>query len=124
MPRPEDGELEEGELEDDAGDMEEEEAGQDLSAAAGPGGDRVEDAGGGEGGGDVVADRPRRSRDRHPSSASDDERSHRHKRKRKKEKEREREKEKRRSKKKRKAKHKVSWHSAAELNHLPSSLFL
>lgn len=98
--RAEDGELEEGELEDDGGEMEEEEmAGV---SAVGPGGDG-EEVGGGEGGHEGSAERPRRSRERHASSDSDDERAHRRKRKRKKERERE----KRRSKKKRKSRHKV-----------------
>lgn len=97
--RPEDGELEEGELEDDGAEMEEEDTG-----AAG-GGDRTDETapGAGEPGADG---RPPRSRDRHYSSESGDDRAHRRKRKRKKEKERDREK--RRSKKKRKSKHKVS----------------
>lgn len=71
-------------------------------SAVGPGGDG-EEVGGGEGGHEGSAERPRRSRERHASSGSDDERAHRRKRKRKKERERE----KRRSKKKRKSRHKV-----------------
>lgn len=110
--RPEDGELEEGELEDDGGDVEEEEMGEGTSAAGG-GADGGDEAGGGvEAGGEGTGERPRRSKERHGSSNSDDERAHRRKRKRKKEKEREREK--RRSKKKRKSKHKVRTLAAAE----------
>lgn len=102
--RREDGELEEGELEDDGGDVEEEEMGEGMSAAVG-GADRADDTGGGGDAGEGLGERPRRSKERHPSSNSDDERAYRRKRKRKKEKEREREK--RRAKKKRKSKHKV-----------------
>lgn len=80
--RQEDGELEEGELEDDGGEAE---------VPSGEGAD--------------PQDKPRHSKERH-ASESDDEKSHRRRRKRKRE--REREKEKRRAKKKRKSKHKVS----------------
>lgn len=103
--RPEDGELEEGELEDDGGDVEEEEMGECTSALGGGADGGDEAGGGGEAGGEGAGERPRRSKERHASTESDDERAHRRKRKRKKEKEREREK--RRSKKKRKSKHKV-----------------
>lgn len=88
-------------MEDDGGEMEEEEMAGGVSAV-GPGGDG-EEVGGGEGGHEGSAERPRQSRERHASSGSDDERAHRRKRKRKKERERE----KRRSKKKRKSRHKV-----------------
>lgn len=80
--RQEDGELEEGELEDDGGEAE---------MPSGEGAD--------------PQDKPRQSKEHH-ASESDEEKSHRRKRKRKRE--REREKEKRRAKKKRKSKHKVS----------------
>lgn len=102
--RREDGELEEGELEDDGGDVEEEEMGEGMSSVVG-GADRADDTGGGGDAGEGLGERPRRSKERHPSSNSDEERTYRRKRKRKKEKEREREK--RRAKKKRKSKHKV-----------------
>ncbi|KAL0972970.1 hypothetical protein UPYG_G00197150 [Umbra pygmaea] len=101
--RGEEGELEEGELEDDGGEVEEVE---EPSAREGAG------AGGEEGGeveGVVAAAEPapqektHRSKERH-ASVSDDEKARRHKRKRRKE--REREKEKRRAKKRRKSKHK------------------
>lgn len=115
MHRREDGELEEGELEDDGGDVEEEEMGEGMSAPVG-GADRGDDTGGGGGGeaGEGLGERPRRSKERHPSSNSDEERAYRRKRKRKKEKEREREK--RRAKKKRKSKHKVGISVAAKEN--------
>lgn len=109
--RREDGELEEGELEDDGGDVEEEEMGEGIPAAIG-GADRADDTGGGGEAGEGLGERPRRSKERHPSSNSEDERAYRRKRKRKKEKEREREK--RRAKKKRKSKHKVGMLAAAK----------
>ncbi|XP_019748254.1 zinc finger CCCH domain-containing protein 4 isoform X1 [Hippocampus comes] len=104
--RPEDGELEEGELEDDGGEAE---MGGDASGGGGGVAEMGEEAGGGDGSaagdaGGGGGERPPRSRERHASSNSDEERSHRRKRKRKKEREREREK--RRIKKKRKSKHK------------------
>lgn len=103
MCRQEDEELEEGELEDDGGEVEEEEMGEGISSTVrgSEGGDETGGGEAGEGGGE----RPRRSKERHGSSDTDDDRSHRRKRKRKKEKEREREK--RRAKKKRRSKHKV-----------------
>uniref|UniRef100_A0AAY5KLU9 C3H1-type domain-containing protein n=1 Tax=Esox lucius TaxID=8010 RepID=A0AAY5KLU9_ESOLU len=100
--RREDGELEEGELEDDGGEVEEAE---EPNARGGGG---VEE--GGEAEGVVKAaeaappEKTHRSKERH-ASVSDDEKARRHKRKRRKE--REREKEKRRAKKRRKSKHKV-----------------
>lgn len=103
MCRQKDEELEEGELEDDGGDVEEEEMGEGISSTV-RGGEGGDEAGGGEAG-DGVGERPHRSKERRGSSDTDDERSHRRKRKRKKEKEREREK--RRAKKKRRSKHKV-----------------
>ncbi|XP_029373415.1 zinc finger CCCH domain-containing protein 4 isoform X1 [Echeneis naucrates] len=111
--RPEDGELEEGELEDDGGEMEEEEMGGGVSAVGGGGDGGDEAGGGGEAGGEGPGERPQRSRERHASSDSEDERTHRRKRKRKKEREREREK--RRSKKKRKSKHKR--HASSDDDH-------
>lgn len=111
--RREDGELEEGELEDDGGDVEEEEMGEGMSAAV-VGADRADDAGGGGEAGEGLGERPRRSKERHQSSNSDEERAYRRKRKRKKEKEREREK--RRAKKKRKSKHKVGTSAASKDN--------
>lgn len=101
--RQEEGELEEGELEDDGGDVEEEEMGEGISSTV-RGGEGGDETGGGEAG-EGAGERPRRSKEHHGSSETDDERSHRRKRKRKKEKEREREK--RRAKKKRRSKHKV-----------------
>ncbi|XP_053279458.1 zinc finger CCCH domain-containing protein 4 isoform X3 [Pleuronectes platessa] len=118
--RPEDGELEEGELEDDGGEVEVEEIGGGASTAAaaaaagggvGDGGDEA--GGGGEPGGEGAVEKPRGSKERHASSESDEERSHRRKRKRKKEREREREK--RRAKKKRKSKHKR--HASSDDDH-------
>ncbi|XP_034024554.1 zinc finger CCCH domain-containing protein 4 isoform X2 [Thalassophryne amazonica] len=110
--RPEDGELEEGELEDDGGEMEVKEEGT-CAAEAGVGGDGGDEAVEGEAGGDGPGEKPQRGKDRHASSESDDERSHRRKRKRKKEREREREK--RRAKKKRKSKHKR--HASSDDDH-------
>lgn len=83
--RKEDEELEEGELEDDGGDVE-------MPSAEGQ----------------EPEEKPSRVKERH-GSESDDEKAHRRKKKRKKERdrEREREKEKRRSRKRRKSKHKV-----------------
>lgn len=101
--RAEEGELEEGELEDDGAEVEEEV----IGAAGGGSGEGANE--GAPGAGETRIDggeRPPRSRERHNSSESGDERAHRRKRKRKKEKERDREK--RRAKKKRKSKHKVS----------------
>ncbi|XP_034460943.1 zinc finger CCCH domain-containing protein 4 isoform X1 [Hippoglossus hippoglossus] len=114
--RPEDGELEEGELEDDGGEVEVEDIGGGAPAAAGGGGggDGGDEAGGGgEAGGEGAVEKPRQSKERHASSESDEERSHRRKRKRKKEREREREK--RRAKKKRKSKHKR--HASSDDDH-------
>ncbi|XP_055081973.1 zinc finger CCCH domain-containing protein 4 [Periophthalmus magnuspinnatus] len=93
--RPEDGELEEGELEDDGAEMEEE----DTGAAGARSGDGADEANPGTG---EPGEDSKRSRDRHHSGESEDDRGHRRKRKRKKERERE----KRRTKKKRKSKHK------------------
>lgn len=102
--RQEDEELEEGELEDDGGEVAEVEIGEGISTTL-RGGDGGDEAGGGGEAGEGAGERPRRSKERHGSSETDEERSHRRKRKRKKEKEREREK--RRAKKKRRSKHKV-----------------
>lgn len=81
--RPEDEELEEGELEDDGGDVE-------MPSTEGQ----------------EPEEKPSRGKERH-GSESDDEKAHRRKKKRKKERDREREKEKRRSRKRRRSKHKV-----------------
>ncbi|XP_036818054.1 zinc finger CCCH domain-containing protein 4 isoform X3 [Oncorhynchus mykiss] len=98
--RREDGELEEGELEDDGGEVEVAE-----EPSTGGGG---EDGAAGEESTAAEAAPPEkihRSKERHASGdEKDDEKARRHKRKRKKE--REREKEKRRAKKRRKSKHK------------------
>ncbi|XP_072315941.1 zinc finger CCCH domain-containing protein 4 [Eucyclogobius newberryi] len=95
--RPEDGELEEGELEDDGAEMVQE----DTGGAGLRSGDGAEEGnpGAGEAGGDGKTPR---NKERHHSGESEDDRAHRRKRKRKKERERE----KRRTKKKRKSKHK------------------
>lgn len=81
--RQEDEELEEGELEDDGGDVE-------MPSTEGQ----------------EPEEKSSRAKERH-GSESDEEKAHRRKKKRKKERDREREKEKRRSRKRRRSKHKV-----------------